>query len=123
VLAALPVAARLLRSLPRAIETLRHGIGSGGGTGRGTELLAIAVGTSQRGGGVGGALVAAFLDRVVAGGGDAAYVVVGADNAVAVSLYRRAGFAEAGRFELHPGTESLLLQWGRTPEDGAGDRA
>ncbi len=41
----------------------------------------------------------------------AAYVVVGADNAAAVGLYRRAGFSAADEFELHAGTRSLLMQW------------
>jgi ribosomal protein S18 acetylase RimI-like enzyme len=111
VAAALPVVLRLVRSLPRVTETLRHGTASDAGSGRGTELLAIAVDPRQRGGGVGHALVAAFLDQVVADGGEAAHVVVGAENGPAVHLYLRAGFVEAGRFELHPGTESLLLQW------------
>lgn len=118
--AALPVALRLVRSLPRVRETLRHGTTGDGGSGRGTELLAIAVDPAERGHGFGRALVAAFLDRVVADGVDAAHVVVGADNVAAVSLYRRAGFEEATRFELHPGTESLLLQWDRPPVDGGG---
>jgi ribosomal protein S18 acetylase RimI-like enzyme len=119
VAAALPVVLRLVRSLPRVTETLRHGTAGDAGSGRGTELLAIAVDPHQRGGGTGHALVAAFLDQVVAGGGDAAHVVVGAENAPAVHLYLRAGFVEAGRFELHPGTESLLLQWDRP---ASGDR-
>lgn len=109
--AALPVAGRLLRSLPRVAETLRHGTSADAGSGRGTELLAIAVDPAWRGAGVGGALVAAFLDEVRARGGDAAHVVVAADNEAAVRLYRRAGFTEAGRFELHRGRASLLLQW------------
>jgi ribosomal protein S18 acetylase RimI-like enzyme len=113
VAAALPVFLRLVRSLPRVTETLRHGTDGDAGSGRGTELLAVAVDPRQRGGGVGLALVVAFLDRVVADGGTAAHVVVGAENASAVHLYARAGFVETGRFELHPGTESLLLQWDR----------
>ncbi len=119
VAAALPVVPRLVRSLPRVTETLRHGTAGDSGSGRGTELLAIAVDPRQRGGGVGHVLVAAFLDQVVADGGDAAHVVVGAENAPAVHLYLRAGFVEAGRFELHPGRESLLLQWDR-PAGGVG---
>jgi ribosomal protein S18 acetylase RimI-like enzyme len=120
VAAAVPVALRLLRSLPRVRETLRHGTAHDAGSGRGTELLAIAVDPKDRGGGVGRALVAAFLDRVVAEGGDAAHVVVGADNTAAVGLYRHAGFEEATRFELHPGTVSLLLQWDLPPAGGCG---
>jgi ribosomal protein S18 acetylase RimI-like enzyme len=120
IVAAVPVGLRLLRSLPRVRETLRHGTAGDAGSGRGTELLAIAVDPDERGRGVGRALVAAFLERVKADGGDAAHVVVGADNAAAVGLYRRAGFDEAARFELHPGTVSLLLQWERPSPEGGG---
>ena len=37
----------------------------------------------------------------------------GPTTEAAVALYRRAGFEAVERFELHPGTESLLLQWDR----------
>ncbi len=108
--AGVAAAPRLVRGWRRVLETLRHG-GGGAGTGRGTELLAIAVDPAHAGRGVGGALVAAFLDRVAASGATAAYVVVGADNASAVGLYARAGFAPVDEFELHAGTRSLLMQW------------
>ena len=36
-------------------------------------------------------------------------------NGTAVALYRRAGFQPVERFELHPGTESLLMQWTAGP--------
>jgi ribosomal protein S18 acetylase RimI-like enzyme len=42
---------------------------------------------------------------------DAAHVVVAGDNDTAIALYTKAGFHTAERFELHPGTESLLMQW------------
>jgi ribosomal protein S18 acetylase RimI-like enzyme len=112
--AGLPAAPRLVRALPRVLETLRHGTGDDPGSGRGTELLAIAVDPAARGAGVGRLLVRAFLDRVEAGGGHAAHVVVGADNDAAVGLYRRAGFEDVRAFELHAGTRSLLLQWDRS---------
>ncbi len=108
--AALAVAPRLALSWRRALETLRHGQG-GPGTARGTELLAIAVDPAATGHGTGRQLVDGFLAEVAARGAAAAYVVVGATNERAVALYRRAGFAEAERFELHPGTESLVLTW------------
>jgi ribosomal protein S18 acetylase RimI-like enzyme len=113
--AALGVAGRLLAGWRRVIETLRHGSAGGTGVGRGAELLAVAVDSSQQGRGEGRQLVGAFLDEVGNRGLKAAHVVVGADNAGAVSLYERAGFVTVDRFELHPGTESLLMQWDNRP--------
>ncbi len=81
------------------------------GVGRGAELLAMAVDPAWQGRGVGGQLVTAFLDEVGNRGLGAAHVVVGADNARRRLPLRRAGFVTVDRFELHPGTESLLMQW------------
>jgi ribosomal protein S18 acetylase RimI-like enzyme len=97
----------------RALDTLGHGRSKGTGVGRGAELLAIAVDPARQHRGTGAQLVEAFLREVVARGGHSAHVVVGADNAVAIALYERAGFLTADRFELHAGTESLLMQWER----------
>jgi ribosomal protein S18 acetylase RimI-like enzyme len=122
--AALSVAGRLLRRWRLAVETLRHGSADGGGKGEGVELLAIAVEPGHQGAGVGGALVGSFLDRVGQGPGRVAYVVVASDNAGAIGLYRRAGFAVDQEFELHSGASSLLMQWRRPePAAGTGDRA
>jgi ribosomal protein S18 acetylase RimI-like enzyme len=114
VAAALGSCRHLISQWRQVVETLRHGSG-GAGTGRGAELLAVAVDGSFQGKGAGWSLVTAFLSEVTARGGDAAHVVVGAENMAAVSLYRRAGFGEVERFELHSGTESLLMQWDRNP--------
>ena len=116
--AAVAAAGRLARSGRRVAETFHHG-SSGVGQGRGTELLAIAVDPDWTGKRVGRSLVAAFLAEVTRRGGDAAYVVVAADNARAIALYRRAGFTPVGRFELHAGVTSLLMQWDRG-DDGQG---
>jgi ribosomal protein S18 acetylase RimI-like enzyme len=113
VAAGLAAAPRLLRGWRRVIETLRHGASEGAGTGRGTELLAIAVDPAHEGRGVGKALVTAFLDQVGASGATAAYVVVGADNAGAIGLYARSGFVAGSEFELHAGTRSVVMQWDR----------
>ncbi len=117
--AAVAAAGRLARSWRRVAETSHHGL-SGVGQGRGTELLAVAVDPDWTGQGVGGALVAAFLAEVTRRGGDAAYVVVAADNAGAIAVYRRAGFAPLERFELHAGATSLLMQWDRGDQGPGG---
>jgi ribosomal protein S18 acetylase RimI-like enzyme len=98
----------LFRSWRRVLETLRHGTG---GAGEGAELLAIAVDPGARGRGAGTLLVEAFLSEIRRRRQNAAHVVVGACNETAVALYRRTGFEVADRFELHAGTESLLMQW------------
>jgi ribosomal protein S18 acetylase RimI-like enzyme len=114
----------LLTGWRRVLETLRHGSSGGEGVGRGGELLAVAVDPASQGRGAGRLLVAAFLDEIAARGGDAAHVVVGAANSTAVALYERSGFVTVDRFELHPGTESLLMQWDRpTSATGGQDRA
>jgi ribosomal protein S18 acetylase RimI-like enzyme len=115
VAAGLAAAPRLVRGWRRVYETLRHGGGGGVGTGRGTELLAVAVDPAHQGLGVGSALVDAFLGSAAAVGATEAYVVVGADNAGAIRLYERAGFTPGEPFELHAGTPSLVMQWQAVP--------
>jgi ribosomal protein S18 acetylase RimI-like enzyme len=113
----------LVAQLPRAIETLRHGIFARARTeearrgpktpvsnAKDAELLSIAVDPRARGRGTGSVLVDAFVAEARARGARSARVVVAKDNKDAVSLYRRAGFEEAEEFELHPGTKSLLMR-------------
>jgi len=109
--AGLAAAPRLVRGWRRVFETLGHGSEGGTGTGQGTELLAVAVDPQHEGHGIGRALVDAFLERVITSGGHQAYVVVGAANTGAISLYAGAGFAAGAEFELHAGTTSVLMQW------------
>jgi ribosomal protein S18 acetylase RimI-like enzyme len=111
--AALACAGRLLGSWRRVIETLRHGTGSAGS---GAELLAIAVDPTAQGRGGGTLLVEGFLTEVGRRGQRGAYVVVAEDNESAVALYQRNGFRMVERFELHSGTQSLLMQWPSRPD-------
>ena len=104
---------RLFRSWRRAMETLRHG---GSGAGEGAELLAVAVDPIVRGRGAGTCLVEGFLSEIGRRKQDAAYVVVAAGNQTAIALYRRSGFHQVEVFELHLGTESLLMQWTAHPQ-------
>ncbi len=111
---------RLIRSLPRVVETLRHGASGAvarhghaahsGDRGAETELLALAVDGAERRRGIGAALVEAFLMTARSPGSVSARVVVGATNSRAIALYGRAGFRESARLELHSGTESLLMR-------------
>jgi ribosomal protein S18 acetylase RimI-like enzyme len=110
-LAALSSVPTLVRRWRRALETLLHGRRRGvPGGGHDAELLAMAVDPQWQGRRVGAVLVAAFLAEVARRGGTGACVVVGADNARAISLYRRTGFSLEDDFELHRGTRSLLLR-------------
>jgi ribosomal protein S18 acetylase RimI-like enzyme len=113
VVAGASAAGALLAGWRRAFDTLGHARSKSAGVGRGAELLAIAVDPSRQRRGTGAQLVDAFLGEIAAHGCTAAHVVVGADNAAAISLYERAGFVGVDRFELHAGTESLLMQWDR----------
>lgn len=61
------------------------------------ELLTLAVRPAGRRRGTGAALVTGFLDAARARGAARAFLEVAADNTAAMTLYLRAGFAEAGR--------------------------
>jgi ribosomal protein S18 acetylase RimI-like enzyme len=110
----------LLRRWRRVLETLGHGASAGAGSAGETELLAVAVDAESQGRGAGRLLVASFLDEVRARDGRAARVVVGAANERAVALYGRAGFVTVRRFELHSGTESLVMRWGSPSQPTSG---
>jgi ribosomal protein S18 acetylase RimI-like enzyme len=112
--------ARLLRSLPRVVETLRYGAkdepdpggapAAAGSPGPETELLALAVDRGERRRGVGAVLVEAFKSTARGAGSASARVVVGSENNGAIALYGRGGFRESSRLELHSGAESLLMR-------------
>lgn len=61
------------------------------------ELVRIGVTPDQRGKGVGGAVLAAFLDQTRGSGAQATWLEVRADNGPALAIYRRAGFVTTGR--------------------------
>jgi ribosomal protein S18 acetylase RimI-like enzyme len=111
IVAAFSAGVRLLRHPRQVTETLGHRNSRGSTAKQGAELLAIAVEPGAQGRGVGAQLVGAFLETVASHGLNGAYVVVGADNTAAISLYERFGFKTVERFELHAGTTSCLMQW------------
>jgi ribosomal protein S18 acetylase RimI-like enzyme len=105
---------RLVRALPRTVETLRYGTrdqaaGPSGVEGE-VELLALAVDDAHRRRGIGSSLVRAFLDTASASGAPSARVVVGAANEEAIKLYCAAGFELAYSLEVHHGAASLVLR-------------
>jgi len=108
VASALSAPVRLLSALPRVLETLRHGGGDVGS--EGAELLAVAVEPGWRDQHVGRQLVECFLSELERRGVGSAHVVVGADNAAAIAMYRRAGFTPVKTFEMHRGVGSVLME-------------
>jgi ribosomal-protein-alanine N-acetyltransferase len=70
------------------------------------ELLTVAVHPAEQGRGLGGALLARFLEQAAARGARRAFLEVAEDNAAARALYGRAGFTPVGRrrsYFLAPG--------------------
>jgi ribosomal protein S18 acetylase RimI-like enzyme len=112
--AALAAFPRLARSWRRVLETLRYPAEATGSDGLDlppAELLAIAVAPGARGRGAGRLLVDALTAEFTRRSVPSVRVVVGADNAAAIRLYERSGFASAARVEVHAGTPSLVLTW------------
>jgi ribosomal protein S18 acetylase RimI-like enzyme len=114
VVAGIVAAPQLVRAVPKLIETFRYGTSDAQpgpqGTGSETELLSLAVAPEARRLGVGASLVDSFHAAAKSSGSISARVVVGATNEAAIRLYESGGFVEAERFELHAGSESLLLR-------------
>jgi ribosomal protein S18 acetylase RimI-like enzyme len=102
-------APRLVRSVPRVVETLRYPAATGDLPA--AEILAVAVAATAAGAGIGRALVdaatAAFTERGVT----TAKVVTTADNGAALAMYRACGFASAVSVQVHVGRASEVLVW------------
>ena len=109
VVAGLRSAPRILRSLPRVIETLRYPGAEGAADLPEAEVLAVAVDAACSGRGIGRAVVEAALAEFDRRGTARVKVVAGGDNDAALGLYRATGFADAARLEVHAGTESVVL--------------
>jgi ribosomal protein S18 acetylase RimI-like enzyme len=109
--AGLQAAGPLISGWRRVLETLRHGSSDGEGVGHGAEVLSMAVDPSCQGRGLGRTLMASYLDELRNRGCHAAHVVIGTVNTGAIALHEQAGFVTVDRFELHSGSESLLMQW------------
>jgi ribosomal-protein-alanine N-acetyltransferase len=72
------------------------------------EVLSIAVDASARGCGLGGKLLQRNLQRLAGLGVREVFLEVGADNAPALALYDRMGFAQVGKRERYYGDGPAL---------------
>ncbi len=107
--AGLQAAPRLLKNLPRVVETLRYPTMTGGLPE--AEVLAVAVAADRSGHGVGQALVRKAIDEFVNHGIRTAKVMTTADNLAALAMYRACGFVAADGLEVHAGRSSEVLVW------------
>ncbi len=106
-LAALP---RLVRpsNLRRAWETFRYGQDQ---VEVPAELLSMVVAPRARGRGLSLMLGARLLDELSQRGVPAVKVVVGSENETALGAYRKMGFKDAERIQVHAGETSEVLVW------------
>ena len=106
-LAALP---RLVRpsNLRRAWETFRYGQDQ---VDVPAELLSMVVAPRARGRGLSVMLGARLLDELTERGAPAVKVVVGSENETALGAYRKMGFKDTERIQVHTGESSEVLVW------------
>jgi RimJ/RimL family protein N-acetyltransferase len=94
---------------PKAHETLRH-----------SGSLGMGIAAAHRGRGIGTALLDAALSAAFARGLERIELIVRADNAAAIGLYRRAGFVQEGllrRYLVVDGVARDALQMARLATD------
>ena len=103
------VAPRLVRSLPRVIETLRYPTVATDLPD--AEILAVAVDVGMGGKGIGRALVGAAVERFDQTGIDRVKVVTTRENERALAMYRACGFVSATPIEVHEGRASEVMVW------------
>lgn len=75
------------------------------------ELLSMSVASRARGRGLSTDLGQRFLAQMAESGCEAVRVVVSSDNATAIGAYRKLGFADLSRIEVHAGESSEVLVW------------
>jgi ribosomal protein S18 acetylase RimI-like enzyme len=102
-------APRLVRAVPRVLETLRYPAASGNLPD--AEILSVAVATTATGSGIGRALVDAATAEFARRGTTTAKVVTTSDNTSALAMYRACGFVSTTGVEIHAGRASEVLVW------------
>jgi ribosomal protein S18 acetylase RimI-like enzyme len=106
-------APRIVRRLPRVLETLRYPV-TGDGTLPHAEILAVATDATASSRGYGRALVQRSVDELHSRGCPAAKVVAGSDNVAALRLYEGCGFASHARISIHDDVPSEVMVWARS---------
>jgi [ribosomal protein S18]-alanine N-acetyltransferase len=91
---------------------LRGGMLLGRAAGDEAEVLTLAVAPAMRRRGIGANLLQEAKAQAVTRGADAIFLEVAADNAAALALYRREGFAEVGRRRRYyaDASDALLMR-------------
>lgn len=107
--AAFRSAPRLLRSLPRVVETLRYPQAVAALPS--AEILAVAVAARHCGAGIGRSLVRSAVAEFQSRSISTAKVVTTTDNDRALAVYRGAGFVSTACVEMHAGRSSEVLVW------------
>lgn len=102
-------APRLVRAVPRVVETLRYPAATGDLPD--AEILAVAVAADASGAGIGRTLVGAATEEFCRRGVTETKVVTTADNASALAMYRACGFVSTTGVEVHAGRASEVLVW------------
>jgi|GEM_PF-587846 len=75
------------------------------------EILSVAVAPEWQGQGIGAKLIGNLQEKLEGRRVSGAKVVTSADNLGAQRMYQKCGFEIVHRFELHRGTESVVLAW------------
>jgi ribosomal protein S18 acetylase RimI-like enzyme len=115
-LAGLRAAPRLLRAVPRVVETLRYPTQDTDlASLPSAELLSVAVAETARGRGAGRRLVGRALEEFAGLGARSVRVVTTTDNEAALAMYQANGFVRAATTEVHRGRSSEVLVWTASP--------
>jgi ribosomal protein S18 acetylase RimI-like enzyme len=107
--AGLGAAPRIVRALPRVLETARYPATNGSLPA--AEILAVGTHVRVANRGLGRAVVEKSLHELSRRGCTNAKVVAGSSNATALRMYERCGFAPQTQISIHDDAPSEVLVW------------